>query len=109
MSAAWRALLGVFALLALVGSRLRADAQADLVLLNGKSWTVDKARPEVEALAIRGERIVQLGPTAVMRQLIGATTRVIDLQGKRVVPGFYDSHAHLLNGGQLLSRVDLKD
>ncbi len=82
---------------------------ADLVLTNGKIWTVDPANPEAEAVAIWRERIVFVGKAAEAVALVGPKTRVVDLKGRRVVPGFYDSHAHVLKGGQLLSAVNLKD
>jgi predicted amidohydrolase YtcJ len=82
---------------------------ADLVLVHGKIWTGNRAQPEVEAVAIRGERIVFAGSAADLQGHIGPKTRTIDLQGRRVVPGFYDIHVHLLGGGLQLSRVELKD
>src|SRR5438552_9211111 len=82
---------------------------ADLVVLNAKVWTVSKKQPEAEALAVLKERIVFIGSTKDARSLIGANTRVLDLAGKRVVPGFHDSHVHLLSGGFRLSQVQLKD
>jgi predicted amidohydrolase YtcJ len=82
---------------------------ADLVLLGGKVWTVTADHPEVEAVAIRGDRIVAVGPSAAMPGLIGKKTRVIDLHDRRVVPGFHDSHVHLLGSGLQLGQVALKD
>src|SRR5438874_3548666 len=84
-------------------------AAPDLVLVNGKIWTVNKAQPEAEALAIWHGRILAVGPSADMRALATEKTKVIDLHGRRVVPGFYDSHIHLLGSGQRLSEVALKD
>src|SRR5207249_4148420 len=78
-------------------------------LLNGKVWTVNRAQPEAEALAIRGGRILAVGTSADMRKFVVGTTRVIDLEGRRVVPGFYDSHIHLLSSGLRLAQVALKD
>jgi predicted amidohydrolase YtcJ len=86
-----------------------ATVPADLVLVNGKIWTVNKAQPEAEALAVWGERIVVVGKNADVKPLIGAKTKVIDLEKRRVVPGFHDSHLHLLGSGQRLSQVALKD
>ncbi len=82
---------------------------ADLVLINGKLWTVNPQKPEAEALAVWQGRILAVGSTTEIRKLAGPKTRVIDLQGKRVVPGFYDSHVHILGGGLGLARVQLKD
>src|SRR5688572_3645528 len=89
---------------------LRAQpVAADIVLPGGKIWTVGRQRPEAEALAVRGGRILAVGSDAEVGTLIGPKTRVIDLAGRRVVPGFHDSHLHLLNGGRLLDQADLRD
>jgi predicted amidohydrolase YtcJ len=82
---------------------------ADAVFVNGKVWTVDAAKPEAQAIAVWRGRILKVGTDAEVKALAGPNTKVIDLGGRRVVPGFYDSHAHFLGGGQQLSRVDLKD
>jgi predicted amidohydrolase YtcJ len=82
---------------------------ADLVLLNGKIWTVDKSHPEVEAVAVWRDRILGVGTSREIRRLAGPRSRIIDLKGKRVVPGFYDSHVHLLGSGLRLAQVALKD
>jgi predicted amidohydrolase YtcJ len=86
-----------------------APVSADLVLKNGKVWTVDADQPEAEAIAIWRDRVLFVGKDADVAALIGPKTRVIDLNGKRVVPGFYDSHLHMLSGGRLLAMVNLKD
>ncbi|MBX9624372.1 MAG: amidohydrolase [Gemmataceae bacterium] len=82
---------------------------ADLVLMNGKVWTGDPAKPEARAVAVWRDRILAVGSDDDVKPLVGPNTRVIDLKGRRVVPGFYDSHVHWLGGGQSLSEVDLKD
>jgi predicted amidohydrolase YtcJ len=82
---------------------------ADLVFVNGKVWTVDAAKPEAQAVAVWRGRILKVGTDDEVKQLVGPKTKVVDLSGRRVVPGFYDSHAHFLGGGQQLARVDLKD
>lgn len=82
---------------------------ADLILVNGKIWTVNKAQPEAEALAVWRGRVLHVGQNTEVRAFAGPATKVIDLQRRRVVPGFHDSHVHFLSSGQLLSQVDLKD
>jgi predicted amidohydrolase YtcJ len=82
---------------------------ADVIYWNAKVWTGDPASPEAHAIAIWRGRILKVGSNAEVKALAGPNTWLIDLTGRRVVPGFYDSHAHFLNGGQSLSRVDLKD
>jgi predicted amidohydrolase YtcJ len=82
---------------------------ADALLVNGRFWTLDKSRPQVTALAVWQGRILAVGDAADLRPLAGPGTRLIDLKGRRVLPGFHDSHIHLLATGQRLSQVDLKD
>jgi predicted amidohydrolase YtcJ len=82
---------------------------ADLILVNGKLWTVDRTKPEAQALAVWQGRILAVGNDAEIRALAGPTTKTIDLHGRRVVPGFYDSHIHLLMSGMRLAQVALKD
>lgn len=88
---------------------LQRSLAADLVLLNGKIWTVNDAQPEAEAVACLGSRIVAVGTNDEVRKLVGPHTRVIDLQGRRVVPGFNDAHVHFYNGGAGLASVQLRD
>lgn len=75
-------------------------AAVTLVLINGKVWTEDAAHPEVEAVAISGTTILATGTTAEMRELAAPGAKVIDLQGRRVVPGFNDAHIHVMVGGE---------
>jgi predicted amidohydrolase YtcJ len=82
---------------------------ADMILLNGKIWTVDEKQPEAEAVAVIGNRIAAVGTTKEIQKWVGPQTRVIDLNGKRVVPGFNDAHVHFLDGGAGLASVQLRD
>jgi hypothetical protein len=80
-------------------ARAQSSPQApSLVLVGGKIFTSDTTRPWAEAVAIRGERIVAVGTTAGVRRLAGPRTRVIDLGGRVVVPGFNDAHDHIAGG-----------
>ena len=85
------------------------DAPVDLVLTGGHVHTVDPARPRAEAVAIRGERIVAVGSAADVRPLIGPSTRVIDLRGRLLVPGFQDAHVHPIGAGIDLIECDVRD
>jgi len=73
---------------------------ADLVLTNGRITTLsDEAAPTASAVAITGGRFTAVGPTAEVLTHAGPATRVIDLGGRRVIPGLIDSHIHVIRGG----------
>ncbi len=67
---------------------------ADLVILNAKILTIDKDNPTAEAIAIRGEWIVEVGKKKNIEKYIDEATKVVDAEGKLVFPGFNDAHAH---------------
>lgn len=71
----------------------------DIILSNGRISTLDTHRPEVEAVAIQAGRILAVGREEEVLPLAGAQTQVIDLKGRRVIPGLNDSHTHLIRGG----------
>ena len=80
---------------------------ADLVLTNGRIVTVEDARPEVQALAVRGGRIEALGTADEIKPLIGPSTTVIDLHGQLAVPGLIESHGHFTGIGEMKQELDL--
>jgi len=82
---------------------------ADLIITNAKIWTVDKANPTAQAVAVLGDRIVAVGSAADVAALRGPTTKVIDGGGKLLLPGFNDSHVHFVGGGLQLDSVQLND
>lgn len=69
---------------------------ADIALVNGKVLTVDADYSIQQAVAIRGERILSVGDKSQIAQLIGSNTKVIDLQGKTLIPGLIDNHVHFI-------------
>ena len=83
--------------------------RADLVLLNGTIWTVNPDQPWAQAVAVGGEKILQVGTTEEIQKVVGSHTRVIDLGGGLVLPGFIDSHTHFLDGGFSLMSIQLYD
>ena len=94
-------MLRAFALCVLALLSMPAFAQdADTVLLNGKIVTVDDRFTIVQALAIRGQRIVAVGATADIEKLKGPATRVIDLAGRTVIPGLIDNHSHWIRAAE---------
>ena len=82
---------------------------ADIVFLNGVVWTVNPNQPKAEALAIKGNRILKVGSSSEMERVTGDSTKVINLEGAFVLPGFIDSHTHFLDGGFSLSNVQLRE
>ena len=99
-----RALLSPVAIVVTMAVASPALAQQpDTVLVNGKILTVDRTSSTREALAIRGGTITAVGTTADIRRLAGSTTRVIDLQGRTVIPGLIDSHMHAIRAAQFFA------
>ena len=82
---------------------------ADLIITNAKIWTVDRAHPTAQAVAILGDRIIAVGSNADVDVLRGTGTKVIDAGGKLVLPGFNDAHVHFVSGGLQLESVQLND
>jgi predicted amidohydrolase YtcJ len=82
-------------------------AAADLIVTNGRIYTVDPSRPFVDAMAVRDGRIVFVGPARLAESYKGSATRVVDLDGRTVIPGMIDAHAHLSGLGNALRNVDL--
>jgi len=83
--------------------------EAELVLLGGRVWTGDPRQPQAEAVAIGDGRILAVGRAESVRALIGPRTRVLNVHGRLVLPGFIDNHTHFLDGGFHLLSVDLRD
>lgn len=71
---------------------------ADTVFVNGRIYTVDRARPWAEAVAIRNGTFAFVGNTVDARAYIGPSTKVVDLAGKMAMPGLHDAHQHLIKG-----------
>ncbi len=86
---------------------LAAAQPADLVLRGGAVYTVDAARSWAESPAISAGRIVYVGPSKGLTPYLGAKTRVVSLGGRMVLPGFHDSHVHLVQGGRALILCNL--
>ena len=82
---------------------------ADLVLINGKILTMNPTQPCAEAIAIEAARIIQVGTNRAVTNWIGKETKVVDLKGKTVVPGFIDTHIHIADFGRVLTWLDLWD
>jgi predicted amidohydrolase YtcJ len=96
-------------LMLLVPGSLSLHAQVEMIAIHGKVWTENPTQPEAEAMAIAGHRILAVGTTEEIKKLAGPETQVLDLGGRRVVPGFNDAHVHVFWGGQGLASVQLRD
>ena len=82
---------------------------AALILRHGSVYTMDAARSWVESVAVADGRIIYAGPDAGASGLAGPSTKIIDLGGRMVLPGFHDSHVHLMEGGVDMGLCNLKD
>ena len=80
---------------------------ADLVLRHATVWTGDQTHPWADAVAVRDGRLVYVGADGGAVRYVGNGTRVLDLSGRMVLPGFQDSHAHPLSGGLELGECNL--
>lgn len=85
--------------LAVSGFAPGGRVEPELVLHNGRLWTVDPRQPQAQAIAIAGGRILAVGADDEILAMAGPATRKTDLGGKRVTPGFYDAHAHPCESG----------
>ena len=81
---------------------------ADLVLVGGTVWTGSPDQPLAEGIAVSGDTIVAVGSEEQIRPRVGTETRVVELDGRFLMPGFIDTHTHFLDGGFRLSSVDLR-
>ena len=82
---------------------------ADLVLRNGKVVTLNAAKPQVEAIAITGGKIVAVGSNAQIAREIQPSTKVIDLNGRLAIPGFIEGHGHFMGLGESKMMLNLRD
>src|SRR5262244_1210103 len=97
-----------FFLAAAAVSGLAQPAQhADVIVLNARVYTVNPQQAWADAIAVRGDRILAVGDKATIAAYRGKATKVIDAQGRLVLPGFTDCHIHFMDGSLGLTRVDL--
>lgn len=79
----------------------------DLIVTNARILTMDPGRPRAESIAVSGDRIAAVGPRSGIEALAGPGTRIIDAHGATVLPGFVESHLHLVLGGAELAHLQL--
>jgi hypothetical protein len=94
-----------------MGTGIKTDGRhfADVFFRGGSVYTVDRADRVVSACAVRGDRIVGVGAEAELLHLVGPDTRVVDVEGKCLVPGLIDAHSHIGGYGLVQSAVDCKN
>jgi predicted amidohydrolase YtcJ len=80
---------------------------AEMIITNAKVLTMDPAHPKAEALAVAGGRILAVGARAEVEALAGPGCRMVDAGGRTLLPGFVESHLHLVLGGNELSQLQL--
>lgn len=85
------------------------DEAPDLIIINAKIHTVDDKDPEADAVAIKDGRFIAVGSNRKIRQSASRRTRLIDAEGKLILPGFNDSHTHLIGIGNLFVSLDLRN
>jgi predicted amidohydrolase YtcJ len=90
-------------------SNQNQNISADLILINGKIFTVEQDQSWADACAIKDGKFIAVGEKRSMHQLKGKSTDVIDLKGRLVLPGFNDAHVHFSDGGFYLLGIDLRD
>lgn len=95
------------ALAAQAPPRPAAVPAADLVFRGGTVYTADPARPTARAVAVKDGRIVYVGDEAGVQPLTGRSTRIMELRGDMLLPGFHDSHIHVVSGGIRAIECDL--
>src|ERR1044072_8599441 len=87
-------------LLVLMPAPAPVQSPADIVFKNGTVYTANDKSPKAQAVAVKEDKIVFVGTNAAAQKYVGPNTRVVDLKGNTVLPGFTDSHQHLSGVGQ---------
>jgi predicted amidohydrolase YtcJ len=98
--------------LALLATKVTAaelPPEANLIIRHARIWTVNPAQPEAEAVAVLHGRIVAVGTDRAVMAWRGASTRVVEARGRRLLPGFNDAHTHFEDGSASLASVQLND
>jgi predicted amidohydrolase YtcJ len=98
----------VFAAATLAAPAAQAPPPADLIVHNARIYTADQARPDAQAIAVRGDRIAVVGGNDAALALRGEATRVVDAGGAAIVPGLQDAHGHFAELGETLQTLDLR-
>src|SRR5882724_12862424 len=82
-------------------------AKATVIVINARVYTVNAKQPWAEAVAVAGDKILAMGSREKIDTFRDKNTQIIDVHGQLVLPGFTDSHFHLIEGSRTLTQVDL--
>src|SRR5215216_2975865 len=102
------ALAASLLLLTFFTSAIQQSTIADIVFKNGNVYTANDQSPKAQAIAVKGDKIVFVGTNEAAQKFVGTNTRVVDLKGNTVLPGFTDSHQHLSGVGQREMTLNLE-
>ena len=86
----------------------RAQSTADIVFKNGNVYTANDKSAKAQAVAVKGDKIVFVGTNEAAQKFVGTNTRIVDLKGSTVLPGFTDAHQHLSGVGQREMTLNLE-
>ena len=89
-----------YLMMALFLSKAVAQTKADILIINAKVTTLDENAMDAEAVAITGNKIIAVGTNGEVEKFRTKKTRIVDAKGKRVIPGLFDSHLHVIRGGR---------
>src|SRR5678815_206681 len=95
-------------LLLVLPAPVPVQSTADMVFKNGNVYTANDKSPKAQAVAVKDDRIVFVGTNAAAQKYVGPNTRVVDLKGNTVLPGFTDAHQHLSGVGEREMTLNLE-
>ncbi len=99
----------IFLLICIFSTNIKSQNQtADLIITNAVVRTMDDKLPRAQSIAVLGNKIIFVGKDSEIKTYTGANTKIIDANGKIVIPGFNDAHVHILGMGNLFSAIDLR-
>jgi len=102
-------LFAAVTLMVMIASCTNSKQEADMIITNARIWTGNADQPYAEAMVVSGDTIVAIGSDQEVKKYKSGSGKVIDLGGMYILPGFIDSHVHLLQGGSNLASVQLRD
>ncbi|MET0214011.1 MAG: amidohydrolase family protein, partial [Vicinamibacterales bacterium] len=103
-------IVGITVIAGLIAGAQRDDTgPVDLIVLNGRVYTADGQGTIAEAVAVQRNKILRVGTNREVQRLRRPRTVVVDARGGAVLPGFNDSHTHLLSGGLSMNQLNLLD